>query len=86
MADKYTFTRSVPVSVPKILNAFIDIKTVFSDPSHFKVPYGIMDPATSGGSILNCDEKTHHDADLALVSVFIFVFIVTRNDTHKNLP
>ena len=70
IAAKYTFTRPVPVSVPKILNTFTGIKTVFSDPIHFKVPYGIKDPATSGGSILDCDEKTRHDADLALVSLF----------------
>ena len=73
IAAKYTFTRPVPVSVPKILNTFTGIKTVFSDPIHFKVPYGIKDPATSGGSILDCDEKTRHDADLALVSLFSFV-------------
>ena len=84
VANKYTFTRPVPVSVPKILNTFTGIKTVFSDPTHFKVPYGIKDPATSGGSILDCDEKTRHDADLALVSVFLCI-IAVRNDINRNI-
>ena len=82
LADKYIFTRPVPVSVPKILNTFTAIKTVFSNPTHFKVPYGLKDPATSGHSILDCDEKTRHDADLALVSFFIFYF--PQNDTYGN--
>jgi hypothetical protein len=84
IADKYTFTRPVPVSVPKILSTFTAIKTVFSDPTHFKVPYGIKDPATSGGSILDCDVKTRHDADLALVSVFLCV-LAAHNDTYRNI-
>ena len=82
IADKYTFTRPVPVSVPKVLNTFTAIKTVFSDPTHFKVPYGIKDPATSGGSILDQDEKTRHDADLALVRILV---TSARNDTYTNL-
>ena len=84
LADKYTFTRPVPVSVPKILNTFTGIKTVLSDPTRFKVPYGIKDPATSGGSILDCDEKTRHDADLALVGIFICVF-AAQYDTYGNI-
>lgn len=84
IADKYTFTRPLPVSVPKILNTFTGIKTVLSDPTRFKVPYGIKDPATSGGSILDCDEKTRHDADLALVSIFIFV-VAAQIDIYGNI-
>ena len=83
IADKYTFTRPVPVSVPKILNTFTGIKTVFSDPTHFKVPYGIKDPATSGGSILDCDEKTRHDADLALVSFFLLCHCAPGRDLQN---
>ena len=84
VADKYTFTRPVPVSVPKILNTFTGIKTVFSDPTHFKVPYGIKNPATSGGSILDQDEKNRHDADLALVSVFILI-TAARNYAYRDI-
>lgn len=56
---------------PKILVTFIGIKSAFGDATHFNVQ--IKDPTTSGGSILACDEKSCHDADLAPVSVFISV-------------
>jgi len=39
LATKYTFDPPVTARVPKILNTFTGIKTVFGDPSRFKVIY-----------------------------------------------
>lgn len=52
LTSKYTFNRPVPFSVPKILNTFTAIKTVFSDPARFKVVY----QKHGYGSIMTFDE------------------------------
>jgi hypothetical protein len=84
IASSYTFTRPVPVSVPKVLNTFTAIKTVFNDPQSFKVPYGIKDLSSSEGSIFDCDEKTRYVA----VSTFFEVLMTLsypRHDADKAL-
>ena len=52
LAKKYTFDHPVTVRVPKILNSFAGIKTVFGDSNRFKVIY----EKYGYGSILMFDE------------------------------
>jgi len=80
IADKYTFTRPVPVSLPNILNT-----SLASRPSSGPCPLQGPIWDEGSGSVLDRDEKTGHDAGLALVSVLIFVVIAARNDTYTNI-
>jgi len=52
LAAKYTFEHPQALRVPKVLNTFTGIKTVFSDSSRFKVIY----EKYGYGSILMFDE------------------------------
>ena len=52
LTAKYKFERPQALRVPKILNTFTGIKTVFSDSLRFKVIY----ETTGYGSILMFDE------------------------------
>jgi linoleate 10R-lipoxygenase len=70
IADTYTFTRPVPVSLPNILNT-----SLASRPSPGSHPLR--------GPI--CDEKPRQDADLPLVSVLIIADIVARSDAYTNI-
>ncbi|KAG5644792.1 hypothetical protein DXG03_007613 [Asterophora parasitica] len=54
--------------IPKVLNTFTGIKTVFSDPSRFKVIY----EKYGYGSILMFDDIAQHDKDKALVMHALF--------------
>lgn len=57
IADRYTFTRPVTSPVPKVLNTFTGIKTVFNDPTRFKAPYDMSGLGNGYGFILVFDEK-----------------------------
>lgn len=72
IADSYTFERPTANPVPKVLNTFTAIKTIFNDPVNFNVPYGGKG-ADGGKSVLDCDDKTRHDVDKALVGT-LFTF------------
>ncbi|KAF8579879.1 heme peroxidase [Ramaria rubella] len=72
IADRYTFTRPVASPIPKILNTFTGIKTVFNDPSRFKAPYDMSGLGEGYGFILVFDEKAKHDADKALALHALF--------------
>ncbi|KAG6817060.1 hypothetical protein H0H87_000238 [Tephrocybe sp. NHM501043] len=65
---KYTFDRPEALRVPKVLNSFTGIKTVFNDPSNFKVIY----KSQGYGSILMFDEISKHDTDKAMVLHALF--------------
>ncbi|KAG6830523.1 hypothetical protein H0H87_007821, partial [Tephrocybe sp. NHM501043] len=68
LVKKYTFDRPEAFRIPKVLNTFTGIKTVFSDPSSFKVIY----ERYGYGSILMFDEIAKHDADKAMVLHALF--------------
>ncbi|KAG6822659.1 hypothetical protein H0H92_013026, partial [Tricholoma furcatifolium] len=68
IASKYTFDHPVPLPIPKILNTFTGIKTVWSDPSRFKVVYEKF----GYGSLLNSDDPQQHDRDKAMTLHALF--------------
>ncbi|KAG6916400.1 hypothetical protein DXG01_006979 [Tephrocybe rancida] len=61
--SKYSFDHPTPLPVPKVLNTFTGIKTVWNDPQRFKVAY----EKVGYGSALVCDDPKQHDADRALI-------------------
>ncbi|KAG6916402.1 hypothetical protein DXG01_006982 [Tephrocybe rancida] len=67
-ASKYSFDHPTPLPVPKILNTFTGIKTVWNDPQRFKVAY----EKVGYGSALVCDDPKQHDADRALILHALF--------------
>ncbi|KDR69074.1 hypothetical protein GALMADRAFT_933805 [Galerina marginata CBS 339.88] len=60
---KYEFTAPKTILEPKVLNTLTGIKTVFSDPSRFKIIY----QKVGYGSILMFDDRAQHDSDRAYV-------------------
>jgi linoleate 10R-lipoxygenase len=52
LAKKYTFDRPTPSPDIKVLNTFTGIKTVFGDPSRFKIIY----EKNGYGSVLMFDD------------------------------
>ena len=65
---KYTFDPPVAARIPKVLNTFTGIKTLFNDPAKFKVIY----EKYGYGSILMFDEIAKHDNDKKLVLHALF--------------
>ncbi|KAF8957351.1 heme peroxidase [Flammula alnicola] len=68
LADKYTFDHPTPLRDAIMLNTFTGIKTVFNDPSRFKVIY----PKLGYGSVLMFDDNPQHDTDRLMVMRSIF--------------
>lgn len=68
LAAKYTFIYPKIQPVPKILNTFMGIKAVWSDPSRFKVIY----EKHGYGSMLMFDDVAKHDNDKAMVLHALF--------------
>ncbi|KAG6810880.1 hypothetical protein H0H92_009972 [Tricholoma furcatifolium] len=68
LEKKYTFEHPKIQPIPKILNTFTGIKTVFNDPSRFKVVY----EKYGYGSILMFDEVAKHDKDRSMVLHALF--------------
>ena len=62
LAAKYTFDPPVTARVPKVLNSFAGIKSVFSDSDRFKVIY----EKYGYGSILMFDEIAKYVLSLTL--------------------
>ncbi|KAG6815996.1 hypothetical protein H0H87_009602, partial [Tephrocybe sp. NHM501043] len=67
-ASKYNFDHPTPLPIPKVLNTFTGIKTVWNDPQRFKVAY----ERVGYGSALVCDEPKQHDADRAMILHALF--------------
>ncbi|KAG6865223.1 hypothetical protein C0991_004346 [Blastosporella zonata] len=67
-ASKYSFDHPTAVPLPKILNTFTGIKTVWNDPQRFKVAY----EKVGYGSALVCDDPKQHDADRAMILHALF--------------
>ncbi|KAG6916804.1 hypothetical protein DXG01_005269 [Tephrocybe rancida] len=65
---KYTFDHPKALPVPKVLNTFAGIKTVFNDPTSFKTIY----EKYGYGSILMFDDNPKHDTDKAMVLHALF--------------
>jgi hypothetical protein len=65
---KYTFDHPVTARVPKVLNTFTGINTVFKDTTKFKVIY----EKYGYGSILMFDEIAKHDNDKTMVLHALF--------------
>ncbi|KAG6917742.1 hypothetical protein DXG01_001280 [Tephrocybe rancida] len=65
---KYTFDHPKTLPVPKVLNTFAGIKTVFNDPTNFKTIY----EKYGYGSILMFDDNPKHDNDKAMVLHALF--------------
>ncbi|KAG6915284.1 hypothetical protein DXG01_012306 [Tephrocybe rancida] len=68
IASKYTFDHPPTLPVPKILNTFTAIKTVWNDPARFKVVYEKF----GYGSPLMFDDPKQHDGDKAMVLHALF--------------
>ncbi|KAG6852246.1 hypothetical protein C0991_001607, partial [Blastosporella zonata] len=68
IASKYIFDHPPTQPVPKILNTLTAIKTVWSDPSRFKVVY----EKAGYGSPLMFDDPKQHDTDKAMVLHALF--------------
>jgi hypothetical protein len=69
IADRYTFSRPVPVPPAKVLNTFKAIDAVFADSSKFRTMYD-MSGLGGGYGFLLCfdgDQRAKHNADLSLV-------------------
>jgi hypothetical protein len=60
---KYDFNPPATIPVPKVFNTLTGIKTIFSDPSRFKVIYEKF----GYGSMLMFDDVAQHDKDKAWV-------------------
>ncbi|KAJ3760774.1 heme peroxidase [Lentinula raphanica] len=73
IADRYTFTRPVPAKIPKVLNTFTGIKTVFNDPARFHTAYEMSGLGNGYGFMLAFDaDVKKHDADKALALHALF--------------
>ncbi|TFK61201.1 heme peroxidase [Pluteus cervinus] len=69
---QYTYDRPVAARIPKVLNTFTAIKTVFNDPAKFPTIYDMQALGNGYGFMSVFDEPAKHDADRSLALHALF--------------
>ncbi|TFK58570.1 heme peroxidase, partial [Pluteus cervinus] len=69
---QYTYDRPVTARIPKVLNTFTAINTIFNDSSKFHTVYEMQALGGGYGFMLVFDESTKHDADRSLALHALF--------------
>ncbi|TFK63858.1 heme peroxidase [Pluteus cervinus] len=80
---RYTFNRPVTAVVPKVLNTFTAIKTVFNDPAKFHTVYEMQALGNGYGFMLIFDVPAKHDPDRALALHALFPTTQSLDDYNK---
>ncbi|TFK61199.1 heme peroxidase [Pluteus cervinus] len=69
---QYTYDRPVAARIPKVLNTFTAINTIFNDSSKFHTVYEMQALGGGYGFMLVFDEPAKHDADRSLALHALF--------------